>query len=124
MHRSNRLQIQEDYGGVNEICKRLKTNAQDGLTDVDDDLERRRRVRCDQIESPHQIDQINQIIESNRLQVFGKNEIPSQPPKTFLELVWEAIQDTTLIILLVCAVISLGLSFYHPPGEEGEGSDR
>ena len=32
---------------------------------------------------------------------------------------WEAVQDTTLIILLICAVISLGLSFYHPPEEDG-----
>uniref|UniRef100_A0A8C6TYN9 Calcium-transporting ATPase n=1 Tax=Neogobius melanostomus TaxID=47308 RepID=A0A8C6TYN9_9GOBI len=36
--------------------------------------------------------------------------------KTFLQLVWEALQDVTLIILEIAAIISLGLSFYHPPG--------
>ncbi len=36
-----------------------------------------------------------------------------------LQLVWEALQDVTLIILIVAAIISLGLSFYHPPEEEG-----
>ncbi len=57
--------------------------------------------------------------------MFGANVIPPQPPKSFLELVWEALQDVTLIILLVSAVISLGLSFYQPPMEasnDGEPS--
>lgn len=56
-----------------------------------------------------------------RGQVFGQNLIPPKKPKTFLELVWEALQDVTLIILEIAALISLGLSFYHPPGEEGRG---
>uniref|UniRef100_A0A8C4RUY0 P-type Ca(2+) transporter n=1 Tax=Erpetoichthys calabaricus TaxID=27687 RepID=A0A8C4RUY0_ERPCA len=41
---------------------------------------------------------------------------PTQKAKTFLQLVWEALQDVTLIILEIAAIISLGLSFYHPPG--------
>ena len=48
-----------------------------------------------------------------RLEVFGSNVIPPKPPKSFLELVWEAIQDVTLIILIVAAAISLALSFMH-----------
>jgi len=48
-----------------------------------------------------------------RLDVFGSNVIPPKPPKSFLELVWEAIQDVTLIILIVAAIISLSLSFMH-----------
>jgi Ca2+ transporting ATPase len=34
---------------------------------------------------------------------------------------WEALQDITLIILIVAAVISLGLSFYHPPEDDELG---
>ncbi|XP_071987670.1 plasma membrane calcium-transporting ATPase 2 [Engystomops pustulosus] len=56
-----------------------------------------------------------------RRQVFGKNFIPPKKPKTFLQLVWEALQDVTLIILEIAAIISLGLSFYQPPGGENEG---
>lgn len=52
---------------------------------------------------------------------FGKNFIPPKKPKTFLQLVWEALQDVTLIILEIAAIISLGLSFYHPPGGNAEG---
>ena len=48
-----------------------------------------------------------------RIDVFGSNVIPPKPPKSFLELVWEAIQDVTLIILIVAAAISLALSFMH-----------
>lgn len=56
-----------------------------------------------------------------RRQVFGQNWIPPKRPKTFVELVWEALQDVTLIILEVAAVVSLGLSFYAPPSGDTEG---
>lgn len=58
-----------------------------------------------------------------RCQRFGKNFIPPKKPKTFLELVWEALQDVTLIILEAAAIISLGLSFYQPPDKDSEGKD-
>ena len=46
---------------------------------------------------------------------FGRNVLPTHPPPSFLLLVWQAMQDTTLIILEVAAAISLALSFYHDP---------
>lgn len=52
--------------------------------------------------------------------MFGENLIPPKKPKTFLQLVWEALQDVTLIILEVAAIVSLGLSFYKPPDAERE----
>ncbi|KPP70085.1 plasma membrane calcium-transporting ATPase 2-like [Scleropages formosus] len=55
-----------------------------------------------------------------RREVFGKNLIPPKKPKTFIQLVWEALQDVTLIILEIAAIISLGLSFYQPPGGGSE----
>jgi len=55
---------------------------------------------------------------SRRREVFGSNVIPPKPPKSFLQLVWEAMQDITLIILMIAAVISLGLSFYQFDDEE------
>ncbi|XP_013411879.1 plasma membrane calcium-transporting ATPase 2 [Lingula anatina] len=90
--------IKERYGSVAELCKRLYTNPNEGLNGSPVDLDHRR-------------------------QVFGTNVIPPKPPKTFLQLAWEALQDITLIILLVAALISLGLSFYHGPEDEGEGSE-
>ncbi|XP_069094553.1 plasma membrane calcium-transporting ATPase 4 isoform X4 [Pleurodeles waltl] len=87
--------INEVYGGVQNICRRLKTSPVEGLSGNPADLEKRR-------------------------QVFGQNVIPPKKAKTFLQLVWEALQDVTLIILEIAAIISLGLSFYHPPGGDNE----
>ncbi|XP_069489186.1 plasma membrane calcium-transporting ATPase 4 isoform X2 [Ambystoma mexicanum] len=87
--------ISEVYGGVQNICRRLKTSPVEGLSGNPADLEKRR-------------------------QVFGQNVIPPKKAKTFLALVWEALQDVTLIILEIAAIISLGLSFYHPPGGDNE----
>ncbi|KAK0402875.1 hypothetical protein QR680_016589 [Steinernema hermaphroditum] len=84
--------IRKDYGGVEGLCKRLDSNPSDGLSCGKDELERRRTV-------------------------FGANEIPPHPQKSFLRLVWEALQDVTLIILLVSAIVSLALSFYSPPDD-------
>lgn len=58
-----------------------------------------------------------------RYAAFGKNFIPPKKPKTFLQLVWEALQDVTLIILEIAAIISLGLSFYHPQGDDSDGEE-
>ncbi|XP_067302523.1 plasma membrane calcium-transporting ATPase 3b isoform X1 [Pseudorasbora parva] len=88
--------IQESFGDVEGLCQRLKSSTSDGLSDNPTDLEKRR-------------------------QTFGQNFIPPKKPKTFLQLVWEALQDVTLIILEIAAIISLGLSFYQPPGHEAEG---
>ena len=53
-----------------------------------------------------------------RKDVFGANLIPPKPPKSFFMLAFEAVQDTTLIILIVAAIVSLGLSFYRPPHDD------
>ncbi|XP_061934305.1 plasma membrane calcium-transporting ATPase 3 isoform X13 [Apis cerana] len=81
------------YGGVQEICKKLYTSPSEGLSGSAADIQHRRDT-------------------------FGSNLIPPKPPKTFLQLVWEALQDVTLIILEVAALVSLGLSFYHPADDE------
>ncbi|XP_035517770.1 plasma membrane calcium-transporting ATPase 2 isoform X4 [Morone saxatilis] len=86
------VKLQEDYGGTEGLCKRLKTSPTEGLAGAQPDLDKRKEI-------------------------FGKNLIPPKKPKTFLQLVWEALQDVTLIILELAALISLGLSFYHPPGD-------
>ncbi|XP_069567356.1 plasma membrane calcium-transporting ATPase 2-like isoform X5 [Brachyistius frenatus] len=87
--------IRDTYGDVQGICRRLKTSPIEGLSGNPVDLEKRHIS-------------------------FGKNFIPPKKAKTFLQLVWEALQDVTLIILEIAAIISLGLSFYHPPGGDSE----
>jgi len=58
----------------------------------------------------------------HRKEVFGANVIPPRPPKSFLQLVWEALQDITLIILIIAAVISFALSVYQPSSGDEEGT--
>ena len=59
----------------------------------------------------------------HRKDTFGSNTIPPKPAKTFWMLIWEALQDVTLIILQVAAIISLALSFYKPPEADAGGCD-
>eukprot|EP00644_Phytophthora_capsici_P011266 jgi/Phyca11/110345/e_gw1.18.331.1 len=45
-----------------------------------------------------------------REEVFGKNYIPPPKAKSFLELMWDAFQDITIIILTISGIISIILS--------------
>uniref|UniRef100_A0A665VZ95 Calcium-transporting ATPase n=1 Tax=Echeneis naucrates TaxID=173247 RepID=A0A665VZ95_ECHNA len=92
-------QIGESYGDIQGLCNRLKSSPIDGLSGQPADIEKRKTV-------------------------FGQNFIPPKKPKTFLQLVWEALQDVTLIILEVAAIVSLGLSFYKPPDAKRENCGR
>ncbi|XP_053150608.1 plasma membrane calcium-transporting ATPase 2 isoform X11 [Hemicordylus capensis] len=89
------VKLKESYGDTEGLCRHLNTSPIEGLPGTATDLDKRKLI-------------------------FGKNFIPPKKPKTFLQLVWEALQDVTLIILEIAAIISLGLSFYHPPGEGNE----
>jgi Ca2+ transporting ATPase len=99
-HRGNEAleKINTTYGGVTGLCAKLMTDPSHGLSSSEAELNKRRTV-------------------------FGRNEIPPTPSKSFLTLAWEAIQDITLIILLIAAVVSLGLSFYKPPEAAGVHQD-
>ncbi|CAL8360350.1 unnamed protein product [Lota lota] len=91
--------IQDVYGDVGALCAKLRTSPVNGLDGTPEDIARRREE-------------------------FGQNLIPPKKPKTFLHLVWEALQDVTLIILEVAAVISLSLSLYNPPDTRTENCGR
>uniref|UniRef100_A0A915Q3G6 Calcium-transporting ATPase n=1 Tax=Setaria digitata TaxID=48799 RepID=A0A915Q3G6_9BILA len=92
-------QVNKKYGGIEGLCAKLKTDPINGLPNEKSSLEERRRI-------------------------FGRNEIPPARSKSFLRLAWEALQDITLIILLLSALVSLGLSFYKPPEDsETEAHD-
>ncbi|CAN8317865.1 unnamed protein product [Cochlearia groenlandica] len=44
-----------------------------------------------------------------REKIYGENRYAEKPSRSFLMFVWEALQDITLIILMVCAVVSIGV---------------
>lgn len=89
------------YGGTAGLISRLGSSATTGLSR--NDLDQRRKV-------------------------FGTNVIPPTPPKSFLQLMWEALQDVTLIVLMIAAGVSLLLALYSKyfgggdtHGDETEG---
>lgn len=89
-----------EYNGVKGVLEKLKVDGNKGLDSSNEqDLEARRTA-------------------------YGRNEIPPKPMKSFLKLCWDALHDMLLIILLVCAVVSIGLSFYKPPKDENDHSSE
>ncbi|KAI9120516.1 hypothetical protein K1719_007549 [Acacia pycnantha] len=46
---------------------------------------------------------------NTRQQIYGFNRYKEKPTRTFLMFVWEALHDLTLIILMVCALASIGI---------------
>jgi len=89
-----------EFNGLTGILEKLKVDANKGLDSTnEEDLQQRRTA-------------------------YGRNEIPPKPMKSFIRLCWDALHDMLLVILLVCAVFSIGLSFYKPPQQEGEHKEE
>lgn len=84
----------DQLGGVKGLAQKLKTARKVGLQLDEADLNWRREV-------------------------FGTNTYPEKPPKGFWTFVWEAMQDLTLIILAVCAVVSLVINVITEGLQEG-----
>ncbi|XP_058217659.1 calcium-transporting ATPase 1-like [Rhododendron vialii] len=71
-----------DHGGVEGIANKLSTSTTNGIFISEESLRQRKGI-------------------------YGINKFTEIPPKGFWVFVWEALQDTTLMILGVCAFISL-----------------
>lgn len=70
------------HGGVEGIAGKLRTSIDNGLT-------------------------ADQEALNHRQELFGINKFQENEPKSFWVFVWEALQDMTLMILGVCALVSL-----------------
>ncbi|XP_062202810.1 calcium-transporting ATPase 10, plasma membrane-type-like [Phragmites australis] len=70
------------HGGVDGIAAKLATSQIDGLSTAEDSIKRRQDI-------------------------YGINKFTESEVRSFWVFVWEALQDTTLIILAVCAFVSL-----------------
>ncbi|KAJ1266070.1 hypothetical protein BS78_08G122800 [Paspalum vaginatum] len=70
------------HGGVDRIAEKLATSTTDGLSTAEDNIKRRQDI-------------------------YGVNKFTESEVRSFWVFVWEALQDTTLIILAVCAFVSL-----------------
>ncbi|KAI8566330.1 hypothetical protein RHMOL_Rhmol02G0032500 [Rhododendron molle] len=71
------------YDGVEGLACGLKTNLENGISGDAEDV-------------------------SRRSEAFGSNTYRRPPTKSLWYFVWEALRDPTILILLVCAALSLG----------------
>jgi Ca2+ transporting ATPase len=61
---------------------------------------------------------------SRRIAAFGRNEIPSKPPKIFLHIMLDASLDVKFVKIILFALLLFALSFYYPSGETFEADKR
>ncbi|CAL5381760.1 unnamed protein product [Camellia sinensis] len=80
--RSHDSKGMETHGGVEGFARKISVSLNDGVVSTDIPL---------------------------RQKVFGLNKFVEKPSRPFWMFVWEALQDLTLIILIVCAAVSVGV---------------
>lgn len=73
-----------ELGGVEGVACLLEIELDKGIIDDFQEVEKRKRA-------------------------FGFNTYPRQPPKSYFIFLWDACKDLTLIILIVCGMLSMGL---------------
>eukprot|EP00004_Rigifila_ramosa_P004651 TRINITY_DN1512_c0_g1_i2.p1 TRINITY_DN1512_c0_g1~~TRINITY_DN1512_c0_g1_i2.p1 ORF type:complete len:1024 (-),score=244.04 TRINITY_DN1512_c0_g1_i2:51-3122(-) len=83
----------ETLGGVQGLAQKLNVDVQRGLSGDKSDIEL-------------------------RLATYGSNVIPPKRQTTLLELMWDALHDFTLILLICSAILSLILTFTVDTGHK------
>ncbi|KAI4345701.1 hypothetical protein L6164_012801 [Bauhinia variegata] len=82
------LERLQNFGGVDKVTSALETSVDYGILGDEKDIARRHDV-------------------------FGSNTYHKPPSKGFFHFVLEAFKDPLIIILLICALLSLGLQIYR-----------
>ena len=72
------LTLMESWGGSDGIMQKLKTDPKNGIASTE-----------------------------NRANDFGTNEVFQEPVPSFCSLVWEALEDTMIRILIVAAIVQI-----------------
>ncbi|KAK4732439.1 hypothetical protein R3W88_025427 [Solanum pinnatisectum] len=83
-----------NLGGVQGVAASLKSDTTDGVSGDQEDVARRHET-------------------------FGSNTYRKPPSKSFFIFVWESFKDPTIIILLLCAALSLGFGIKEHGLKEG-----
>ncbi|WCJ28540.1 calcium-transporting ATPase putative [Euphorbia peplus] len=92
--RDNDFSALQHNGGTKGLSSKLRSSLETGISGDDDDLNKRRNT-------------------------FGANTYPRKKGRSFLNFLWEAWQDLTLIILIIAAIASLALGIKTEGPEEG-----
>ncbi|KAI8562324.1 hypothetical protein RHMOL_Rhmol03G0028100 [Rhododendron molle] len=90
--RSRDVKALQSVGGVEGVATKVKVSLDEGVKSSD---------------------------ISTRQKVYGFNKYTEKPSRSFWLFVWDALQDITLIMLMVCAVVSLGVGLPTEGWPEG-----
>ncbi|KAF9937658.1 plasma membrane calcium [Modicella reniformis] len=109
------------FGGTEGIIAGLHANIAKGLTTSGGNVPLHRVVTDEpekQLEATE--DEVDKTVVSfaDREQYFGRNVLPKRKPKSIFELMWIALQEKILILLLIAAVVSIALGIYEDYGVE------
>lgn len=122
------LTVFQALGGVHGIAAGLQSDLQAGLSV--DETTVARHVSFDEATSLQPLSKEKETSRSigegkafeDRIRIHGKNVLPLKKVTPLWKLIWNAYNDTILIVLTVAAGISLALGLYetfgadHPPG--------
>ncbi|KAK7312120.1 hypothetical protein VNO77_35730 [Canavalia gladiata] len=78
--RSHDTKCLEHHEGIGGVAKAVRVSLQEGVNSLD---------------------------VKHRQNIYGFNRLAEKPPRSFWMFVWDAMQDLTLIILMVCSLISV-----------------
>lgn len=120
------LAVYQALGGVERIATGLQTNLQSGLSL--DESTATRSVTFDEATNPQSpikekessIPPSNGTPFEDRIRIHGRNTLPPKKATPLYKLIWNAYNDTVLIVLTVAAAISLALGLYETFGGEHE----
>jgi Ca2+-transporting ATPase len=123
------IKILKSYGGLDGLIKGLHTNQRAGLKDETTSLKPITLKEITGKDNDNIVDEQNNVQSGTipvadgssfyqRKNVFGLNILPEKKSKSIFELMWIAMQEKVLILLIIAAIVSLGLGLYEDFGSK------
>ncbi|CAO3573393.1 unnamed protein product [Mortierella alpina] len=112
----------EAYGGIQGVLAGLHADPVKGLATHNQPLATVTSGESEKAESSSAAHgkSTGPVSFEDRIQYFGRNVLPKRKPKSIFQLMWMALQEKILILLLIAAVVSVGLGLYEDFGMKHE----
>ncbi|KAH6838449.1 plasma membrane calcium-transporting ATPase 2 [Alternaria alternata] len=120
------LAVYQALGGIHGIAAGLQTNIHTGLSADESTVPR--HISFDEATNPQTPTKEKESSRppsngkpfEDRIRIHGRNVLPPKKVTPLWRLIWNAYNDTVLIVLTVAAAISLALGLYETFGAEHE----
>ncbi|KAF9294441.1 hypothetical protein BGZ88_003889 [Linnemannia elongata] len=122
----------ESYGGIEGILRGLHADPVKGLAtaaggkSLDHVTTNTNGEKPTTVSSGYQMGHVDTTAATfaDREEFFGKNVLPKRKPKSIFQLMWIALQEKILILLLIAAIVSIALGIYEDYGMKHEPTQR